>query len=443
MRWCRAGAAFYMIAGIMMRREFVSRSFGLALPLGLAGQTGGAPNAEMEASRQAALDLLRPTEAQLQHGLELHASATVVESYGFSPRAAIDGDALRAAMEAGAGEAELQDLREEMMMTRAATDAAEREEYLSAWRAAGVTAILQNAGEEGQDPLRLMKRLARFTFATDQLRPRVRRAVNAADIEQARAQQAHCLVMTGNGVPLAQRWDTVEEELGFIRVFHQLGIRMMHLTYNRRNVLADGCAEPANGGLSDVGRAAIAEMNRVGVLVDVAHAGWRSSLEAARASTKPMVASHTVCGALNEHIRSKPDEVIRAIVDTGGLVGICCVPSFLGRSQDIVAMLDHLDYLLRRFGAEHAAIGTDIAYQSRASAAETAKLPRAARRRARYESFWPPDALRVSFHRSMAWTNWPLFTVGLVQRGHSDEAIRKILGGNVLRVLRAVGGSGA
>lgn len=432
-----------MIAGIMMRREFVSRSFGLALPLGLAGQTGGAPNAEMEASRQAALDLLRPTEAQLQHGLELHASATVVESYGFSPRAAIDGDALRAAMEAGAGEAELQDLREEMMMTRAATDAAEREEYLSAWRAAGVTAILQNAGEEGQDPLRLMKRLARFTFTTDQLRPRVRRAVNAADIEQARAQQAHCLVMTGNGVPLAQRWDTVEEELGFIRVFHQLGIRMMHLTYNRRNVLADGCAEPANGGLSDLGRAAIAEMNRVGVLVDVAHAGWRSSLEAARASTKPMVASHTVCGALNEHIRSKPDEVIRAIVDTGGLVGICCVPSFLGRSQDIVAMLDHLDYLVRRFGTEHAAIGTDIAYQSRASAAETAKLPRAARRRARYEAFWPPDALRVSFHRSMAWTNWPLFTVGLVQRGHSDEAIRKILGGNVLRVLRAVGGSGA
>ena len=89
-----------------------------------------------------------------------------------------------------------------------------------------------------------------------------------------------------------------------MRVFFQLGIRMMHVTYNRRNLLGDGCAEPANGGLSDLGRAAIAEMNRVGVIVDVAHSGWRTSLEAAKASQKPMVASHTVCdGAEPPHPR--------------------------------------------------------------------------------------------------------------------------------------------
>ncbi len=179
----------------MNRRTFVSSSFSLALPLGLAGQTAGAPNPEIESARQAALDVLKPTQAQLQHGLELHAASTVVESYGFSPRSAIDGDALRAAIEQGASDAEVQDLREGMMMTRAATDAAEREEYLSAWRAAGVTAILQNAGEEGQDPLRLMKRLARFTFTADTLRPHVTRGVTAADIEDARARRAHCLVM--------------------------------------------------------------------------------------------------------------------------------------------------------------------------------------------------------------------------------------------------------
>lgn len=426
------------MAGIMNRREFVSSSFAVAAPLGLAGQTAGAPNAEIEAARQAALDVLKPTQAQLQRGLELHASATVVESYGFSPRAAMDGDAVRAAFEAGASDAELQDLREEMLMTRMATHAGEREEYLSAFRAAGVTAILQNAGEEGQDPLRLMKRLARFTFATDHLRPHVTRAVNAADIEAARERKSHCLMMTGNGVPLPQRWDTVQEELGCIRIFHQLGIRMMHLTYNRRNMLGDGCAEPANAGLSDFGRAAIAEMNRAGVLLDVAHSGWQTSLEAAEASAKPMVASHSVCAALNPHIRSKPDNVIRAIANTGGYMGVCCVPSFLGRTQDLAAMLDHIDYMVKRFGAEHVAIGTDIAYQSRAANAEWAKLPKTGPRRARFEAFWPPKALTNSFHRTMAWTNWPMFTVGMVQRGHSDEAIRKILGGNVLRVLRAV-----
>ena len=76
-----------------------------------------------------------------------------------------------------------------------------------------------------------------------------------------------------NGVPLPQDWVSVEEELRYIRVFFQLGVRMMHLTYNRRNVIGDGCAEPGNAGLSDFGRAVVQEMNRVGVIVDVAHSG--------------------------------------------------------------------------------------------------------------------------------------------------------------------------
>src|SRR5690606_32071289 len=113
------------------------------------------------------------------------------------------------------------------------------------------------------------------------------RAAHPDDIEQAHANGLHCLYLTGNGVPLPQQWTSVEEELGYIRLFFQLGIRMMHVTYNRRNMLGDGCAETANGGLSDFGRAAIAEMNRVGVIVDVAHSGWQTSLEAAQISERP------------------------------------------------------------------------------------------------------------------------------------------------------------
>src|SRR5690606_35830290 len=155
------------------------------------------------------------------------------------------------------------------------------------------------------------------------------RATLPEDIEAAKSAGAHCLYLTGNGVPLAQSWNNVDEELGFVRLFFQLGIRMMHVTYNRRNMLGDGCAETANGGLSDFGRAAMAEMNRVGVIVDVAHSGWQTSLESAKVSKKPMVASHTTCNALNHHIRAKPDEVIRAICDTGGLIGLCWIPQFL------------------------------------------------------------------------------------------------------------------
>jgi len=254
------------------------------------------------------------------------------------------------------------------------------------------------------------------------------------------------LYFSGNGVPLPQQWNTTRDELGCIRIFHQLGIRMMHLTYNRRNPIGDGAGEPNDGGLSDFGRAVVAEMNRVGVIVDVAHSGWRTSLEAAKASTKPMVASHTTCAGLYRHFRGKPDEAIRAICDTGGLIGICVIPRFLGGAGDLGVFLDHIDYAVKRFGAEHVAIGTDVAYVSRNEEAERAKIPKRPDGRsplalsgARWEHLWPPDNHKTAPHaeQSLAWTNWPLFTVGLVQRGHSDENIRKILGENVLRVARA------
>jgi len=402
-------------------------------------------NETIKQAREVALSILKPSQREIEHGMELHKNSIVVESYGFAPRAAVDGDAVKAAIEAGASEAELQDMMEDMRMTRYATDPKEREEFMAAWEAAGVTCILQNAGEEGNSVLRLIKRLARFTYATDMMPDFLKRAVTPDDIVAAKEQSKHCLYLISNGVPLPQDWISVEEELRYIRAFFQLGCRMMHLTYNRRNMIGDGCAEPANAGLSDFGRAVVAEMNRVGVIVDVAHSGWQTSLDAAKASERPMVASHSGCAALNAHHRCKPDEVIRAIADTGGYIGICCVPAFLGGSGDINAMLDHIDHVVRNFGADHVAIGTDVAYTSSASGREYQKIPKRRPSRSRWEALWlPDDALykpewRQDHQRlSMAWTNWPMFTVGLVQRGYSDDDIQKILGGNVLRVARAV-----
>jgi membrane dipeptidase len=96
------------------------------------------------------------------------------------------------------------------------------------------------------------------------LKPFLTKATTPNDIDLVKKDGRHCLYLTGNGVPLPQDWISVEEELRTIRVFFQLGIRMMHVTYQRRNMLGDGCAEIANGGLSDFGRQAIAEMNRQG-----------------------------------------------------------------------------------------------------------------------------------------------------------------------------------
>ncbi|MBI3866331.1 MAG: membrane dipeptidase [Planctomycetia bacterium] len=390
--------------------------------------------------RDVALGILKPSERELQRGLELHANSLVFDVYGFAPRAAVDGDAVKSAVDAGASETELQDLTEDMSMTRCVSDPAERDEFLHAWQAAGVTCIFQNAGEEGQGPLRLLKRLARFTYVTDMLRERVSKAVTPDDIVEAKKQQRLCLYLTGNGVPLVQDWLSVADELRYLRVFFQLGIRMMHLTYQRRNTIGDGAAEPANAGLSDFGRAVIAEMNRLGIIVDVAHSGWQTSFEAARASKKPMVASHTSCAALHKHIRGKPDDVGRAIAEAGGLVGICCIPQFLGKSGDIAAFLDHIAHAVKHFGIDHVAIGTDIAYTSRNADAENKKIPPRPKSRTRWEALWPTETFITTpaARESLAWTNWPLFTVGLVQRGFSDADIQKILGGNMLRVARDV-----
>jgi membrane dipeptidase len=402
-------------------------------------------NEIIQRAREIALSILKPSQRELEHGMELHRNSIVCEAYGFAPRAAVDGDAVKAAVEAGASEAELQDMMEDMRMTRYVTDPGEREEFMTAWEAAGVTCILQNAGEEGNSIPRLIKRLARFTYVTDMMRDFVQKAVTPEDIVAAKRQNKHCLYLTCNGVPLPQDWVSVEEELRYIRVFFQLGIRMMHLTYNRRNMIGDGCAESSNAGLSDFGRAVVAEMNRVGVIVDVAHSGWQTCLDAAKVSERPIVASHSACWSLNQHHRCKPDEVIRAIVDTGGYIGICCVPAFLGGSGDINAMLDHIDYVVKRFGVDYVAIGTDVAYASSASGQEYRKIPKRRSSRSRWEALWlPNDPLFAAEWRqehqrlSLAWTNWPVFTVGLVQRGYSDEDIQKILGGNVLRVARAV-----
>src|SRR5690606_15838190 len=169
-------------------------------------------NPTVERARQAALEILKPSQRDLEHGLRLHADSIVFDSYGFSPRAAVDGGALAAAVEAGASDLELQDLREDMSMTRYVSDPAEEQEYRDAWRVSGVTCIFQNAGEEGQDPLTLLKRLARFTFATDILRDFVAKAAVPDDVVAAKKEGRHCLYLTGNGVPLTQQWVSIPDE---------------------------------------------------------------------------------------------------------------------------------------------------------------------------------------------------------------------------------------
>src|SRR5512145_2084179 len=138
---------------MMTRRQWMGASFTTLMQ---PAET----NPKIRAAREAALAVLKPSARDLEHGLRLHADALVVESYGFSPRSAIDGGRMRAAIQAGASGTELADLQTEMFLARVADDPSQLQEYLDAWQASGVTCVLQNAGEEGSAPVRLLKRLA-------------------------------------------------------------------------------------------------------------------------------------------------------------------------------------------------------------------------------------------------------------------------------------------
>ncbi|MCK5845200.1 MAG: membrane dipeptidase, partial [Victivallales bacterium] len=284
----------------------------------------------IESCRQAALDILKPTKRQLDHALELHRDALVWDAYGFSPAGISDYSRIEKLVEENASPDELALAKEEEQQLKTLFSDEMICVYRGVWDAAGVDCVFQNAGEEGNSIERMILRLARFTAISDFRRDTHARAVVPEDIRKSKEKGLKSLYLTTNGVPLPANFRNDVELLFYIHVFFEFGVRMMHLTYNRRNLIGDGCGEESDAGLSDFLKKVIAEMNRVGVIPDVAHCGQRTSLEAALESKLPVVASHSVCYSLAEHCRSKKDEVIKAIAASGGYIGMVILNNMVG-----------------------------------------------------------------------------------------------------------------
>jgi len=229
--------------------------------------------------------------------------------------------------------------------------------------------------------------------------------------------------------------------LRWLETYYLFGMRMMHLTYNRRNWVGDGCMEVNEGGLSAFGHDVIARMNELGIVIDTPHTGRLTTLHAAEASEAPIAASHTVCRAINDHPRGKDDEQIRAIADGGGFIGITCVPVFLREGGGtIVDMLDHIEHAIDVGGIDHVGIGTDNGYV--APFPEEPKALPLPRGRGHWWSYWLPGTIGGGNDErtegSLSWVCWPYFTTGLLMRGYTESQVAKIVGGNALRLFEAV-----
>ena len=405
--------------------------------------TDNAMSRANETAREKALDLLKPSTADLEHGLELHRESLVVDSFGFAPYALTRRmiEAINELNDQGVSADDLRDKLLEMRVCEVVSDPEAREQYVTAWRDSGVTGTMQTCG--GATPFdKMVRHFSRFFYIWDHLPEVTQKAIRSDDVRQAKAEGRHCQFISLNGLPGAHIQNGPDEGLKMVDNCYRMGCRMMHLTYNLRNLIGDGCVEPADAGLSGWGQEVVERMNQVGILVDTPHSGKQTTLDAARASTAPVAASHTAAQSVYFHDRGKSDEEIKAIAETGGFIGVCAIPYFLAEWGTIVSLIDHVEYLTKLVGVDHVTIGTDVACTAHdPEGIELKPIPAAAAKKRN----WRPEHLpkNPEVHNecrtgSLRWTNWPLFTVGLVQRGYSDVDIQKIIGGNVLRVLDEV-----
>jgi membrane dipeptidase len=159
-----------------------------------------------------------------------------------------------------------------------------------------------------------------------------------------------------------QNTSPIEDRLDYLALYRALGVGIIQLTYNTQNVVGSGCYESRDSGLSDFGREVVAEMNRVGIAVDLSHVGLQTSDDAIAASRDPVVFSHVLPQELKEHPRNKPTRQLRAVADGGGLIGVTMFPPFLpkGQASTVDDYAEIIEWMVDRCGEDHVAYGTDF-----------------------------------------------------------------------------------
>lgn len=224
--------------------------------------------------------------------------------------------------------------------------------------------------------------------------------------------------------------------LDAIDTAYALGLRSLMLTYNSMTNVGSGCTERVDAGLSRFGLEVVDHCNRLGIIVDTSHCGPATTLDACRASRRPVTANHSAAKAVFDHARGKSDDCLRAIAGTGGVIGIVAVPAFLTDDPEptIDHMLDHLDHVATLVGWQHVALGTDWPLQAPLSLLQPLLAPTN-----KALAFRPEDRLdpAVNLRGFEDIRDLPNITRGLVRRGWTDEAIRGALGENALRVFAA------
>lgn len=241
-------------------------------------------------------------------------------------------------------------------------------------------------------------------------------------------------------VPVLEGAAVIENELDRIDILYGLGIRMMGIAYSESNALGSGLKEETDGGLTKFGRAAVRRMNQVGMLIDCSHCGPRTTLDTVEHSGKPVILSHIGTRALWDSKRLCPDEVLTAVAQRGGVLGVEAAPhttmTRTHNTHDLDSYMEHFEYIADKAGIDHVSFGTDGLYGDHVGLhhlfAKSLATGDTRNQQADYEEVPFVKGLENPTESSVNILRW------LVKKGYSDEDIGKVLGGNALRVLRQV-----
>lgn len=305
-------------------------------------------------------------------------------------------------------------------------------------RNSGVTAVSMtlSVGITGDRLSKAMHRIAVFDEKVAAAPDVLMRVRKVADLETAKKTGRLGLIYN------VQDTSLLENDLTRVALLHSLGLRQMQLTYNVRNLVGDGCLERGNAGLSNLGRALVAELGRVRIVMDLSHAGQRTIAEAIAEAKAPPIISHTGCRDLMNHPRNVYDAELRALAAKGGVVGIYFMPFLVergaARKEDLIR---HIEHAVKVCGEDHVGLGTDGMVSARViDAAYRTSLREDYESRAKQGIAAPgegPDAYQVVLDYNEP-RRMQLLAEDLAARGWPESRIVKLLGGNFARVFKEV-----
>ncbi|PYE52706.1 dipeptidase [Deinococcus yavapaiensis] len=229
----------------------------------------------------------------------------------------------------------------------------------------------------------------------------------------------------------------IENELDRIDILYGLGVRCLGIAYSEGNQLGGGLKEARDGGLTSFGRQAVKRMNKLGMAIDVSHSGDQTSLDTIEVSDKPIFITHAGARALWNSNRLKPDHIIKACAEKGGVIGIEAAPHTTITQHrpvhSIDSFMEHFEYCANLVGIDHVAFGPDVLYGDHVglhTVFARALSIGESRGAAPYPKVEWVDGLENPAEAFPNIVRW------LVKNGYSDEDIAKVAGGNILRVLK-------